>query len=167
MKCYGDDLAAVGVPDNQDRASELWNELKDLWERYETAHSEYFDSVNLSQSKLDSLHEQLEEHRGDLCTRYHTRDWTTTGMQAYQNLHLRQNYTGYWSKSANFSSTKFDVTKIIDIKFYNSLLWTIIKNNLCVAGWSGVGMRDVLERSNTPLLSIMNYNNNQLMSRVG
>ena len=74
MKCYGDDLAAVGVPDNQDRASVLWNELKDLWERYETAHSEYFDSVNLSQSKLDSLHEQLEEHRGDLCTRYHTRD---------------------------------------------------------------------------------------------
>ena len=65
MKCYGDDLAAVGVPDNQDRASELWNELKDLWERYETAHSEYFDSVNLSQSKLDSLHEQHEEHRGD------------------------------------------------------------------------------------------------------
>ena len=50
-------MAAVGEPDNQDSVSELWNELKELWERYENAHSEYLDSTELSQSKLDKLDE--------------------------------------------------------------------------------------------------------------
>ena len=56
-KCYGKVLAAVGEPDNQDSVSELWNELTELWERYENAHSEYLDSTELSQSKLDKLEE--------------------------------------------------------------------------------------------------------------
>ena len=80
-QCYGKVLAAVGEPDNQDRVSELWNELKDLWEKYESAHSEYLDSAALSQSKLDNLEEQHEEHRSDFLRAQDTmRRYLTTGL---------------------------------------------------------------------------------------
>ena len=80
-QCYGKVLAAVGEPDNQARVAELLLELQDLWQRYENAHSEYLASTRLSDSKLDALEKQHEEHRGDYHRSVETmRRYLTTGL---------------------------------------------------------------------------------------
>ena len=80
-QCYGKVLAAVGEPDNQHVVAELCDRLKELWEKYENAHSEYLAATDLSPSKLSKLDNQHEEHRGDYYRAIDTmRRYLNTGL---------------------------------------------------------------------------------------
>ena len=80
-QCYGRVLAAVGEPNNEETVGALWNDLKEFWERYENAHSNYLAEAELSESKLRKLDKQHEDNRRDFCQAQETmRKYLTTGL---------------------------------------------------------------------------------------
>ena len=62
-QCYSKILAAVGEINNEEEVNELYHELNSLWDRYETAHSNFMVEASLSESKLDKMNKKHEDNR--------------------------------------------------------------------------------------------------------